>query len=260
MGVSSISQDSQGRIRDWATGMACGMLGREGGMRFGFLLGALILGAGSPGEWTFLYEKAGFKAYEQKGHPVAYKAEGTVPLSLAEVAAVLVDTPCHREWVNRLAESRVLQGDPMTHCVMYSRYSLPWPAADRDAVVESVVEEDVARGEVRVRFWNTSSPLAPANTGCIRVPLSEGSFLLRDDGKGPLFVSYTIRLDPGGWLPNWIVRVFVRDAPYSTLRAFQAQILRTRGQYDAFIAAQKARWAAASKAKASSAQVDAKAP
>ena len=206
------------------------------------LLFSVCLRAG-PDEWTLLYEKAGFRAYEHRGSPLAYRAEGTMAVALEEVAAVLVDVPRQKEWVHRLAESRTLEGDPLTRSVIYSRYSLPWPAEDRDAVIESLVEEDVKRAEVRVRFWNTTSAGIPLRPGCIRVPLSEGAFTLRDVGGGSVFVSYTIRLDPGGWLPDWIVRLFVRDAPLATLRAFQGQLVRTRGQYTTFIAAQKARWA-----------------
>lgn len=199
-----------------------------------------------PGEWRFLYEKAGFKAYEHKGSPLAYKAEGTVDVRLEDLAAVLVDIPRHREWVHHMAESRTLWGDPISHCVIYSRYSLPWPAKDRDAVIETVVEEDIPHAEVRVRFHNITSPAAPVRPDCIRVPMSEGSYTLTDTGRGSVFVTYTISLDPGGWLPAWIVRVFVRDAPLTTLQAFKAQVMATRGQYDAFIAAQKARWAMSS--------------
>ncbi len=206
------------------------------------LLFSACLHAG-PGGWTLLYEKAGFKAYEQKGPPLAYKAEGTVDVPLAEVAAVLVDIPRQKEWVHRLAESRILEGDPVTHSVIYSRYALPWPAKDRDAVIESSVEEDINRGEVRVRFSTTTALAAPPRPDCIRVPLSDGTFTLKDSGQGSTFVSYTIRLDPGGWLPVWIVRLFVRDAPLATLLAFKTQAMKTRGQYSAFIAAQKARWA-----------------
>ncbi|MDP2876318.1 MAG: START domain-containing protein [Holophaga sp.] len=197
----------------------------------------------SPSEWRFLYEKEGFRAYERKGPPLAYKAEGIVNLPLAEVAAVLIDIPRQKEWVHRLVESRILEGNPLSRSVIYSRYNLPWPATDRDAVVESVVAEDIKRAEVLVRFQNTTALSAPVRRDCIRVPLSEGVFTLRDTGQDTVMVSYSVSLDPGGWLPDWIVRLFVRDAPVSTLQAFKAQVLKTRGQYDTFIAAQKARWA-----------------
>lgn len=196
-----------------------------------------------PGGWVFLYEEAGFKTYEHKGPPVAYKAEGSVDIPLAELAAVLVDVPRQKEWVNRLVESRLIEGDPVARSVIYSRYALPWPAKDRDAVIESVVEEDFKQAEVRVRFRNTTSPVVPPRSDCIRVPRSEGNFTLKDTGHGSVLVSYTIELDPGGWLPGWIVRLFVQDAPVKTLRAFKAQVLKTRGQYSVFITQQKARWA-----------------
>ncbi len=196
-----------------------------------------------PGGWVFLYEEAGFKAYENKGPPLSYKAEGIVDIPLAELVAVLVDVPRQKEWVNRLVESRLIEGSIVTRAVVYSRYVLPWPAKDRDAVVESVVEENIQQREVRVRFWNTTSFAMPPRSDCIRVPRSEGEFTLKDTGHGSVLVIYTIHLDPGGRLPGWIVRLFVRDAPVKTLRAFKAQVLRTRGQYRAFITEQKARWA-----------------
>jgi len=211
--------------------------------RFGAVtLACWAYGFAGPTDWTFLYEKGGFRAYECKGPPLAYRAEGIVELPLAEVAAVLVDIPRQREWVNRLAESRILEGDPLTRSVIYSRYALPWPAKDRDVVIESVVREDPIKGEVRVQFWNTGSGEAPLRPDCLRVPLSKGAFTLKDTGHDSVLVSYTISLDPGGWLPDWIVRLFVRDAPATTLRAFKAQVMKTRGQYTSFIATQKARW------------------
>lgn len=192
--------------------------------------------------WTLMYERDGFKAYEMRGELPAYRAEGSVDLSLAEVAAVLVDVPRETEWVSYLSESRVLEGDPLSHSVIYSRYDLPWPVRDRDAVIESTVEKRPKDGEVHVRFRTASSATAPDGTGCIRVPRCEGEFTLVKEASGAVRVTYTIRLDPGGWLPNWLVRHFIREAPADTLRAFKAQVLRTRGQYDEFIRTHSAQW------------------
>lgn len=194
------------------------------------------------GDWTLMYERDGFKAYERRGTPPSYRAEGSLNVDLAEVAAVLVDIPREKEWVSHLSESRLLEGDPLSHTIVYSRYHLPWPVKDRDAVIENVVEERPKQGEVRVRFHTVCAPAAPEHSECIRVPLCDGEFYLVDTGRGSIRVTYTVRLDPGGWLPAWLVRHFVRDAPAETLRGFKAQVLRTRGQYDAFIAAQRARW------------------
>lgn len=210
------------------------------GILAAFLLANSALDAASP-DWKFLYEKDGFKAFEYQGAPVAYRAEGTVDVDILELAAVLVDVPRRTEWVSHLVENRLLEGDPQGHQIAYSRYDLPWPVQDRDAVIESTVELDETRGWVRVQFWNVRSAAAPERRDCLRVPLSEGDFTLEDTGHGAVRVTYTIRLDPGGWLPDWVVRIFVRDAPATTLRAFKAQVLKTRGQYEDFLAPYRAR-------------------
>ena len=162
-------------------------------------------------------------------------------LDLLEVAAVLVDVPRRREWVSHLAESRLLEGDPRGRQVVYNRYALPWPARDRDAVIASEVDLDEAGGRIHVRFRTTTSPAAPPRPDCVRVPLSEGDFTLANTGHGSTAVTYTVALEPGGWLPAWLVRLFVRDAPLHTLRAFKAQVLKTWGQYEAFLAPYRAR-------------------
>lgn len=212
----------------------------------GALATALVfwtLAAAGPSDcWILMYERDGFKAYERKGALPSYRTEGSVNVDLAEVAAVLVDIPRQREWVSHLSESRVLEGDPLSHNIIYSRYDLPWPIRDRDAVIENVVEVRPKEGEVHVRFHSVTTPTAPERPDCIRVPLCEGEFSLVAEGPRSVRVTYTIRFDPGGWLPVWLVRHFVRDAPAETLRGFKAQVLRTRGQYDAFIAMHKARW------------------
>lgn len=200
----------------------------------------LALRAQDP-SWRLLYEQDGFRAYESRGKPLVYRAEGVVDVGLMEIAAVLVDVPGRTEWVTRLAESRLLEGDPFGRQTVYNRYALPWPARDRDVVVSSEVEVDEVAGRVFVRFRQAQSPLAPPRDGCIRVPLSEGEFTLKDTGRGSVAVTYTVRLDPGGWLPDWIVRIFVRDAPADTLKRFRARVAATRGQHQGFITAYRAR-------------------
>ena len=224
-------------------GVIAGRSARWAGVVLGAALAAWpVARADAPGRWLLLYERDGFRAFEMRGEPPAYRAEGTLNVGLAEVAAVLVDLPRQREWVSHLAESRLLEGDPLASSVVYSRYDLPWPVRDRDAVIESVVTERPWEGEVHVRFRSTTMALAPGRLECIRVPLCEGEFTLAQAGPDRVRVTYTIRLDPGGSLPAWLVRHFIRDAPADTLARFRRQVMRTRGQYGDFIQAQTSRW------------------
>ena len=202
----------------------------------------ILLGAANPDGWQLIFEKDGFKAFERAGTPPSYRAEATVKMDLAELAAVFTDIPRQKEWVSHLAESWIVAGDPLDTHVVYSRFTLPWPMKDRDTVVQRVVTRLPQEGKVVIRFHQTYHPTIPARSDCIRVPLTEGEFSMAEVSRGSVHLTYTVRLDPGGRLPSWLVRTFVRDAPYQTLRAFQFQVERTRGQYDTFVARERAKW------------------
>ena len=209
-----------------------------------WLLLFLACGAamGAPGDWVFLYERDGIRAYQRPGSPMTYRAEIALDVPILDVAAVLSDLPRQKEWVDHLVDNRVVEGDPFGHYVLYSRFHLPWPAADREAVTDNQIQILPKEGRVRVRYQALPAAPIPVARGCVRVPRSEGEFLLVETGPGSVHISYTLCLDPGGRLPEWLVRLFVQNAPLSTLRAMRAQILRTRGEYAGAVADLRRRW------------------
>jgi len=211
-------------------------------MRLPALLLAGALALGTPGGWTFLYEREGIQAFARPGPPTTYRAEATLQVPLAEVAAVLADSGRQKEWVSHLAESVVREGDLFHHYVLYNRFHLPWPASDRDVVTDNRVRFLPREKRVQLAFHAIEDPAVPHRPGCVRVPRSEGEFTLVETGPSSVHITYTLCLDPGGWLPGWLVRHFVQDAPVTTLRGLKAQIQRTRGEYAASAAALKARW------------------
>lgn len=199
----------------------------------------LALASTSARAWTPLYSVDGehaIQVFEEAGDPPAYKAVGVLPVAFLELLAVLADVKRRPEWVHNLAEARLIGGDTETHTLIYSRYHLPWPAQDRDVVLESWIEPDPAHRTVGIRYKNAKNVIAaPACDECVHVPLTEGEVLLRDAGNA-VAVSYAIKMDSGGWLPGWLVQSFVKDAPVKTLRALEAQVKKTHGQYEDFIA------------------------
>jgi START domain len=209
-----------------------------------WLLIFLACGAalGAPGDWVFLYEREGIRAYERPGSPMTYRAEISMDAPIIEVAAVLSDIPRQKEWVDHLVENRIVEGDPFSHYVLYSRFHLPWPAADREAVTDNQIQILPKEGRVLLKYHALPQAPVSAARGSVRVPRSEGEFLMVETGPRSVHISYTLCLDPGGHLPEWLVRLFVQNAPLTTLRAMRAQILRTRGDYAIAIADLRRRW------------------
>ena len=203
------------------------------------LILALLPIASAPVEgadsWTLLYQEEGIIVFEDGGNPPSYKAEGTLAADQFELLAVLADIPRRTEWVNQLVETRAVEGDPESEVLMYSRFNLPWPVADRDSTIRSKINVDYERREVRVRFHTVEKASLPPKDGIVRVPLAKGEFFIKAKEPQSVFVRYQLTMDPGGWLPEWVAKMFVKEAPVRTLRALAKQVEQTRGQYRDFI-------------------------
>ncbi len=67
--------------------------------------------------------------------------------------------------------------------------------------------EDLAGGGYKVS-WARSDKQEPLVEGRIDVPLNDGHWLVRPGKDGINKVEYSLRYDPGGRVPTWIVRAF----------------------------------------------------
>jgi hypothetical protein len=185
--------------------------------------------------WEQIAEEKGIRVYQKDGDPPVYKAEGVLDANLLELLAVMSDIKRRPDWIENLVECKVLEGDPETRAILYSHYRLPWPATDRDIVIESIVSKDIKAKQVNIVFRNTTHPDAPEYSHLVRIPYTDGKILFKDIDRKTVFVDYEVSMASGGWLPNWMVRIFSRIAPTKTLRAMQKQIDNTKGLYAEFL-------------------------
>ena len=137
--------------------------------------------------------------------------------------------------MKNLSAARVIAGDPEDHVWLYSRYNLPWPAEDRDSVIESNILKDYAKGEITVVFKAVEDVRMPPVSGVVRVPIADGTIFLKKLTNTRIFVRYEMKTDPGGLLPEWICNHFTKDVPINTLKALKIQVEKTRGVYNDFI-------------------------
>ncbi len=192
--------------------------------------------------WSFLYESEGIKVFTDCASPPTFRAEGVLDVDVVEIFAVLADVPRRTEWVNHLSESRVVRDNHVDRVVVYSRYHLPWPARDRDSLIETSYANDYEHGTATIRFRTIKEPGEPPKSDVIRIPTATGTLYLKVLGKGKTFVRYELTLDPGGWLPQWICNFFVRDAPIEFLQAMKRRIREKKGSYQEYEHAQTRLW------------------
>ncbi len=192
--------------------------------------------------WTFLYKADGLEVFSNGASPPTFKAEGILAVDVVDILAVFADVPRRTEWIRNLGESRIVRDNHVDRVLIYSRYQLPWPASDRDSLIETKYSNDYQNGEAVIRFKTVEAAGEPPRNNVIRIPKADGVLRLKVLGAGKTFVRYEVNLDPGGRLPQWICNFFVRDAPIEMLQAMKRRIMDKRYLYRDFKDAQMRRW------------------
>ena len=62
------------------------------------------------------------------------------------------------------------------------------------------------------------------------MPQLQGHYELRQVGDNETQVTYFVDVHPGGWIPDWLVKIASRELPYRTLLGLRKQTKMAREQ------------------------------
>ena len=158
------------------------------------------------------------------------RAQGKIYGELFHAMAVILDNERSPEWVPNCSESREIKRLDARTTWVYSVTDSPWPVSDRDTVVKVVAEEIELDQQYRV-VMQAQPDLLPLVEGRVRIPYSKISFFLKRAGANTIQIEYGLDVDPGGALPKWMVRRTARNTLIETIIALEAQVAKTRDQY-----------------------------
>ena len=174
------------------------------------------------------------KSVPGRGLPI-FRGVGQVDAGLFEILAVLDDISKFTEWMSDCTAARIVKQKNEFERIEYNRIAAPWPVSDRDTTIRSWVEVNVAKAEVKARFQSVDTPDQPPVSGVVRMPRLEGYYLLQAIDAGHTRVTYQVDADPGGMLPEWLIKLTTRKLPIETLVGLRRQVARTRGKYEVFL-------------------------
>ena len=189
--------------------------------------------------WERLYTKQGltlFSAKRSTSDLPLLKGQGILKANLYEVMAVVEDAQTHSEWVYRMKRSEIFERPDPFHLRAYIQLDFPWPASDRDSVLQvEVTRLWEPHHEVWITFQRSAHPKFPERPDMVRTPQSRGYTRLRWRSSTETEVMYVIDSDPGGSLPRWLIRWLSKDMPFKVLTGLTKRVRETRGQYEHFL-------------------------
>jgi hypothetical protein len=164
-----------------------------------------------------------------------FRGVGTIDAGVFEILAVMDDITRDTEWMASCSEARIVKRISELSRIEYNRIAAPWPVSDRDTTVRSWVEATPSKGDVWARFQSITAPEAPPVAGVVRMPRLQGFYHLEWIDAGHTKVTYQVDADPGGLLPEWLVKLTSRKLPIETLVGLRKQVAKTRGKYEDFL-------------------------
>ncbi len=205
---------------------------KSSGCGLGFLLVVCVLGAGlaiaAPlEEWSLDKRANGIDVYTRPVEGSGIKEfKGTVEVDaeIDAVVALLRDSDRFKTWFPNTPESKLLDrnGDIS---YQYTVMSTPWPMDDRDNVFRSVTQRDETTGVVEITL--TAAPdYRPIQDGRIRVQEARGTWRLEPIANSKTHVTFTMHLEPGGGVPQWIINARIIDTPFQALTNLRKTLTR----------------------------------
>ena len=195
---------------------------------------AVTAGAADMAGWRLVSDKNGIQVYMKHDDDARIKTFRGVTRfkldNLQPMSGVLNDTPNMPRWMHFISKAKEIRRSDYLNREYQFLTTLPWPLADREAVVKLQVRQDPVTKGVTVHVINAPN-LLPPNKDYIRFPQMTGQFAFQPTGvPKEVEVTYELVLDPGGYIPAWIANIVLKDTPYFTLERLRRVVERPEYQ------------------------------
>lgn len=193
----------------------------------------------SASEWQPIWSEGTLTAYAQEvpGNDLpTYKIQGILDENMYEVLAVLNDFSRHQEWLFSMSsETKIIWRPDDFHIFMYSRFDSPWPVWDRDVIMKVEINLNQETQEINATLEDIMLSQRPTLPDVVRSPHVMVLIYMKYIDETHTEIEGIMEVDPGGDIPNWMVKIFSKQVPHDSLVRLKGQIRKTKGQYEGFI-------------------------
>jgi hypothetical protein len=195
-----------------------------------WLLGSCISGVAQEKGWKLHSEKDGVQVFTQPVSNSAFKAVkavGVVETSLSRIAYVLMDVKTTKEWVYGTKVCTLLKQMTPSDLIYYSEVDLPWPASNRDFIIRITLTQDPKTRVMTIIAENMPTYISEKKD-IIRIRRSSGLWHITPIDANHVRVEYTLQVDPGGWIPAWLVNMVASTGPYQSFIGLRKQVSKEK--------------------------------
>lgn len=197
-------------------------------LRISTLMVTVLVSATSGAEvekhWQFDSDNDGITIYSRahKEGLVEIRAQMFTPTSYSAFLTLLEDSDNIPNWIDNASHSRVLRQISATENIVYTQFTAPWPAKDRDMVTYSKYWVDELGFTLKIEDAPPST--YPEQSGYIRIHSVDATWVLQKLTNGTTYIEYTAFAEPGGLLPDWLMNKLSKESARSTFHNLRNQL------------------------------------
>ena len=171
-------------------------------------------------DWQLEKDEENIKVYLRNTHgsPVkSFMGKMKVKASISSIVSILDDTASYPRWLFNCRSAKSISRKSDNESTYYIVTNMPWPVADRDAIITSKRTQNPSNTVVEIKMA-TKPSLIPKAKGKVRIESLQGRWLLTPINNQEVDIVYQMSIDPGGNIPKWVVNAMTVDLPFHTLK------------------------------------------
>ncbi len=181
-------------------------------------------------KWHLVYEADGINIHRrvmEESRFLEFKAAGNLQGTIAEYLSVILDVDRHPNWAPRCLEARNIDKINDQELIIYAAFEGIWPTADRDYVARMSITSEPDIQTVRVDLERVDLPdVLPVSQDRVHIPHLKSCWIFEQISQDLTRVELRAHVDPGGWVPAWLVNLGYRKIPYQFLINLESQVAK----------------------------------
>lgn len=180
-------------------------------------------------EWRLVYGTDDIKIHrraKKDSRFLEFKATGSLCGTITDYTNVLLETDKMPDWTPQCFEAQNIENISASETIIYVACNGVWPVADRDYIARRTVISDRKKTNVRINIDLADHPGAPVYNNRIHLPHLKCYWLLNKLDSEHTYIELHAFVDPGGWLPAWLVNWGYRWIPYRFLKNLESEVTK----------------------------------
>ena len=172
-------------------------------------------------DWELVKEKGDLKVYTRKSPDSDIKELRiitTMKAPIHDFIDALNDADSYKTWVYKCESSRLVQKVSDSELYYQVETDFPFPFSNRDLVARTIQKFD----DSGIFYSDTvaTPDKQPEEKGVVRISLFESHWKVIPQNDGSVYIDYNSKVDPAGYIPQWIVNLGIHVGPIKSMERF----------------------------------------